>query len=116
MGTNLYDQVMQMDTATDLLKQLWRPFPFMVEAFTGRGDHSFIRMQEITDWLHDNFGQEGNPLRGIEGAWRVGGATVNGWTWVGFTEEDAMQAFIERWDDDEAEANRCPAQERTEHE
>lgn len=27
----------------------------------------------------------------------VGGATIHGWTWIGFATEDMMTRFSERW-------------------
>jgi hypothetical protein len=45
--------------------------------------------------LADNF--QMRELHGKFGRWLFGGATVDGWTWVGFDTEAAMSEFRAAW-------------------
>ena len=55
------------------------------------------RWYDVMQWCQSEFGQEAWPLHGIEGQWHVGGATIHGWTWIGFATEEMMTRFSERW-------------------
>lgn len=69
----------------------------MTDAYTGgmaRGDE---RYSEIMEWCRDHFGPEAWPIHDKPGEWHCGGATVYGWTWMGFATKEMMDNFAEAW-------------------
>lgn len=93
-GSELYQrQIIKGDN--DLLREVWGSTPWMVQAYTGSWADD--RIMEIREWCTDEFGPEAWPIHGKPGRWHSGGATVNGWTWMGFETEEMMHRFIERW-------------------
>ena len=101
MSTELHQRVMTYDykneKTTELMRFVWQGFPWMVDAFTG--SMMSDRDHEMREWLEKQLGQEASPTHGIEGRWQRGGATIYGWTWIGFVEEADMLAFQEQWQD-----------------
>lgn len=67
--------------------EIWSAYPWMINVITGpsQGD----RYDDITDWLGDN------TPEGVE--YRIGSAIVYGETWIGFSSEEFMKTFIEKW-------------------
>lgn len=95
-GSEIYEWIVNQDTADDLTHKVWDGTPWIVDAFTGRiGDE--MRDCKIIKWCRDNFGEEAWPIHGKPGDWHRGGATVMGWTWIGFKTEEMMHKFIEAW-------------------
>ncbi len=80
----------------ELMHTVWDNTPWMVEAYTGSIDN-FGRYREIMNWCRENFGEEAWPIHGKSGDWHCGGATVMGWTWIGFKTEEMMLKFIDKW-------------------
>lgn len=78
-----------------LMHQVWDGTPWMIDAYTGSCADD--RFQEIREWCTAEFGPEAWPIHGKPGRWYSGGATVFGWTWMGFETEEMMRRFIERW-------------------
>lgn len=75
----------------DLMRKVWDGTPWMVGACT-KG-----RWRAIMEWCTKEFGPEAWPIHGRAGQWHIGGATVHGYTWIGFATEDMMNRFVERW-------------------
>lgn len=80
----------------ELMHQVWDGTPWMVDAYTGSISNEG-RYREMMEWCRDEFGPEAWPIHGKPGDWHCGGATVFGWTWMGFAAKDMMEKFIERW-------------------
>jgi hypothetical protein len=81
--------------ADGLMVKVWQGTPWVVEAYTGGFDDP--RSREIQDWCRDAFGPEAHPIHGMAGNWHRGGATINGYTWLGFATEKMMNAFEAAW-------------------
>lgn len=78
-------------------EDVWHKHPWMVDAYTSSTNE--VRYMQMRKWLHDTFGKESWPYSD-QPDWRdyyVGGATVMGWTWIGFKTEDGMQQFLNDW-------------------
>lgn len=93
-GSALFGRVIA-PTQDALMHKIWDAFPWMVDAFTGRFDDA--RYDQIGAWLHGRFGREASPIHGIDGKWQRGGATINGYTWIGFATEEMMTTFEKFW-------------------
>jgi hypothetical protein len=106
-GTELYRRTIAYDLGdperNELMAQVWSGTPWMVDAYTG--SHDDPRQYEIIAWCREMFGPEAWPIHGKPGQWHRGGATIDGWNWIGFATESQMQQFLERW----------PAPEGVEH-
>jgi len=98
--TPLFERTMAFEHAnaetTALMRKVWEPTPWMVSAYTGRG-RDRERECEMLMWCYDNIGPQASPIHDKPGRWQRGNATVDGWTWFGFTSEADMQAFVARW-------------------
>lgn len=98
-GTPLYERTMALTetdvVAPELMRLIWAPTPWMIDAFTGSFDDG--RSREILEWCHEQFGDESDPQRDRAGRWRRGNATINGWTWYGFQTKADMETFIARF-------------------
>ena len=74
--------------------EFWKGTPWIADVFTGSSGED--RSMEMRHWLHENFGPQAWPFgknpRG--GRWLLGGATIFGWTWIGFASEADMNAFF----------------------
>lgn len=82
----------------DLMRRVWEQTPWMVNAYTDSiANHG--RYREIMDWCREKFGPEAWPIHGKPGVWYSGGATVMGWTWMGFATKEMMDQFVEQWGD-----------------
>ena len=79
----------------ELMAKVWRDTPWMVDAYTG--SHDTDRRHDLMEWCREQFGPEAWPIHGHPGQWHSGGATVDGWTWMGFATEEQMRRFTERW-------------------
>ena len=77
------------------LKGVWADTPWMVNHPTGsiNGD----RYEQIYEWLSDRYGRARCPIGRNDGNWRMGSATVGGYTWLGFATEKAMREFMGAW-------------------
>ncbi|MGJ4888897.1 hypothetical protein ACQR1Y_11925 [Bradyrhizobium sp. HKCCYLRH3099] len=99
MATDLFRRTMAFnsgDAERDaLMREVWTPVPWMVEVYTGRCGE--VRENNILHWCYDAFGEQASPIHGRSGDWQRGHATVNGWTWFGFSSEALMQQFLGAW-------------------
>ncbi len=84
---------------TELAHQVWDGTPWIVDAYVGRDSKDDRRDRDIRLWCHDRFGKESWPFSDVKrpGAWHFGGATINGWTWIGFDSEAKMLEFLAVW-------------------
>ena len=98
-GTDLYRRALAFNDDDPerkaLMDKVWRDTPWMVDAYTG--SHYTDRRHDMMEWCREQFGPEAWPIHGKPGAWHSGGATVDGWTWMGFATEGQMRMFMERW-------------------
>ncbi len=98
-GTDLYRSILAFNDDDPerkaLMARVWRDTPWMVDAYTG--SHDSDRRHHLLEWCHEQFGPEAAPIHGRPGSWHSGGATVYGWTWMGFATEDQMCKFMARW-------------------
>lgn len=96
--TPLFERTMAFDKwnaeTAALMRKVWQPTPWMVDAWTGGGRD---REREMLMWCYDNIGEQASPIHDKPGRWQRGNATVNGWTWFGFATEADMLAFVARW-------------------
>jgi len=99
-GSELYERAMSRfeegGKRDKLIHTVWDGTPWMVNAYTGSIDN-FGRYREVMEWCKEHFGSEARPIQGKHGDWRCGGATVMGWTWLGFRTEEMMNKFIAAW-------------------
>ena len=98
-GTDLYRRALAFNDddaeRKALMAQVWRDTPWMVDAYTGSHDDN--RRLDLMQWCREQFGPEAWPIHGRPGQWHSGGATVHGWTWMGFATEEQMRRFVDRW-------------------
>lgn len=87
MSTQLYEQWVAGDTSEhgDLMRAVWSNNRWIMNVFTGRCASE--RDYEIRQWLNDTFGRETWPFGETPrpGRWMRGSATLDGWTWIGFS-------------------------------
>lgn len=100
-GSELYHSVMdtfENDSKFDdeLMHKVWDGTPWIVNAYTGNIENT-SRYYDIQKWCRENFGDEAWPIHGEQGDWHRGGATIQGWTWMGFKTKEMMDKFIEKW-------------------
>lgn len=103
LATDLYRRMLDFnyksDERAELMEEVWRGTPWMLDVDTGTINDD--REREIIGWCYDNLGRQAFPF-GDEprrGSWQRGGATVNGWIWIGFETREIMQQFIEAFPD-----------------
>lgn len=98
MSTELYRRTMAYDhgdaLSNEMMHEIWRDFPWMIDAYMG-GSYC-DREMAILHWCIEQFGPQILPSGNL-GRWHAGSATVDGWTWMGFTTEADMRKFLERW-------------------
>jgi hypothetical protein len=99
MATALYDRMVAFNYEDDeraaLMRKVWDPTPWMVDAYTG--NYVDGREREMLLWCFDTFGDQASPIHEKPGTWLRGSATVDGWTWFGFATEADMDRFVARW-------------------
>lgn len=67
----------------------------MLDAYTDSANTD--RWEDVMQWCKAEFGFEASPIHDLPGDWHVGGATIHGWTWIGFATEEMLRRFSERW-------------------
>lgn len=103
MSTDLHKRMLTFCALTEdrdrgeLMERVWRDTPWMIDVYSGGYSLNRDREHAILTWCREQFGEQASPIHGRPGRWQRGGATVNGWTWFGFSTEAEMLAFIERW-------------------
>ena len=105
IGTELFHRTMEWaDSQVDdllergtLMRKVWESTPWMVDVYTG--DVYDGREHKIMSWCRDKFGPEHWPIHGKPGTWHRGGATIHGWTWMGFATKEMMDEFVQQWGD-----------------
>ena len=93
-GSDLYNRVI-IKFDNSLMHKVWDNTPWMINVFTDDSDSE--RRNEICHWCNDNFGKEAWPIHGFDGNWHQGGATIDGWTWIGFATKNMMEKFETVW-------------------
>jgi hypothetical protein len=73
------------------MHKVWDPVPWVVDVYN---DSEEARM-EMHHLLTVNFGRERWWPSDRDGNWQFGGATVDGWTYVGFKGEEMLRRFVE---------------------
>lgn len=100
-GTDLFRGMAGHDYGSEEMLALnikvWGPTPWMVDVYTGGYSNSLEREQKIREWCAAQFGPESSPIHGRVGTWHRGGATINGWTWMGFATREQMEQFMDAW-------------------
>jgi len=101
IGTPLYADILKFNSGDDersaLMREIWNATPWVINVFSGRTMSD--RYNEIMKTIRDTFGRQASVIHKIDGEWQVGGATVNGWTWIGFRTEAQMKAFQDAFKD-----------------
>ncbi|MCZ4284601.1 hypothetical protein O4H29_07100 [Marinobacter salarius] len=95
-GSDLYQRQIA-ECEDELMHKVWDNTPWMIDAYTGSISRDNERYQEIMEWCRDQFGPEAWPIHGKPGDWHCGGATVHGWTWLGFATKEMMDKFAAAW-------------------
>ena len=93
-GSALYGRVIAPSN-DPLMHKVWDETPWMLNAYTDSVNTE--RWEDIMQWCKAEFGFEASPIHDLEGKWHVGGATIYGWTWIGFATEEMITRFEERW-------------------
>lgn len=98
MGSELYARMIELNAdererIQALMRKAWDATPWMLDAWTGDQE----RLRAIREWCAERFGPEGWPLHDRPTRWFLGGATIGGWTWMGFDTEEAMREFEAAW-------------------
>lgn len=98
-GTELYQRAILAATGrhSDLMRRVWEPTPWMVDAFTGGHARDPERHRAIREWCYERYGTESATTIGRTGLWQGAGATIDGRTWMGFATEAQLTAFLEAW-------------------
>ena len=95
-GTEIYHQLMASPQGDELMHKVWDNTPWIIDCYTESISYHG-RYQKIRNWCVENFGNEAWPIHDKPGNWTVGGATINGWTWIGFHTEKMMNEFLKQW-------------------
>jgi len=96
-GSALYGRVVA-PSDDPLMHKVWQGTPWMMDAHTGSINSD--RWHDVIEWCRENYGPEAWPIHDRPGQWHTGGATIHGWTWLGFATEEMMTAFAEHWQSD----------------
>jgi hypothetical protein len=101
MSTPLHQHMLAFNRSNaerdTLMEKVWRDTPWMVDVYSGGYSADRDREHDIQTWCFEQFGEQAFPIHGKSGRWQRGTATVDGWTWFGFSTETEMQRFIDRW-------------------
>jgi hypothetical protein len=111
--TPLYQRIVEFDQGdaerNELVRRVWSVTPFVVNVRTGSicQSRADSRYRDMMLWCHDAFGKQAFPFGDdpLHGDWQFGGATVDGWTYVGFKTREQMEWFKAAFPD------RCEEQE-----
>lgn len=82
------------DERSALMRRVWLLTPWVCNVNTGSISNEG-RYYDIRMWCRDNLGSSAWPFSDPprDGGWQFGGATVNGWTYIGFKTREQMEAF-----------------------
>lgn len=96
VGTELYHRTITFDYGdqkrADLMRKVWSVTPWMIDCFTDSINSD--REGSIRHWCSEHIGPQAHPIHGREGDWQLGGATIHGWTWIGFASEQLLEQFL----------------------
>lgn len=81
----------------ELNTRVWAGTPWMLDVETGSPDSD--RRFHMATWCREHIGPEAWPIHGKPGNWYTAGATVDGWTWIGFATEALMREFMAAFPD-----------------
>lgn len=100
MSTRLYHMmfVVCSERHKEINHKVWDPTPWVINVKSGSPsnleDETWGTMR---NWLINNLGPESQPIFGIKGYWHRGSATVDGWTFIGFSSEALMISFMNKF-------------------
>ncbi|WP_152621376.1 hypothetical protein [Bradyrhizobium japonicum] len=101
MSTPLHQRMLAFDhgnaECAALMERVWRDTPWMVDVYSGGYSRDRDREHSILMWCYEQFGEQCSVIHGRSGRWQRGSATIDGWTWFGFSTEAEMKAFVDRW-------------------
>ncbi len=104
-GSDLYRRMLAFDYCdherAEIMHKVWCVTPWMADVYTGGYSNDQDRELAIREWCREKFGPEAWPIHGKPGTWQRGGATINGWTWMGFQTEAMMMEFLQAWPSEE---------------
>lgn len=78
------------------LIESWKETPYMVDARTHGPDT--VEWYQMMEWCYDKWGRQCSVIHSIEGDWHCGGATIQGWTWMGFKTQYMLDEFKAKWE------------------
>lgn len=81
----------------ELVRKVWSVTPHMIDCYTDNINSE--RERAIRRWCYDNIGEQAYPIHGREGDWQFGGATIFGWTFLGFSSKELLDKFLEAFPD-----------------
>lgn len=98
MSTRLYHMmfVVCSERHKEINHKVWDPTPWVINVKSGSEatEEGIMLWQTMRNWLINNLGPESQPIFGIKGYWHRGSATVDGWTFIGFSSEALMISFM----------------------
>lgn len=95
MSSELYQEIIKDNKDHPILFEVWSSTPWVVDSFTDTVNSE--RNESIVNWCFQNFGKEASPILGKSGNWYSGGASINGWRWMGFKTEEMMKEYLGAW-------------------
>ena len=117
MSTPIYDEVVRRSDAGELAsdgeltRKIWSGTPWIIDVYLGEWEEvEYNQQSDLYAWCREHLGDEAFPHGGRPGRWHTGGAIINGWIWIGFDTEDAMQRFENAWPDNVKKWKRPDAQ------
>ena len=103
MSTTLHKSMLAFnhhDSERDqLMRDVWAGTPWMLNVRTGSVNSE--DWYKVSGWLRTRFGLPAFPFgdNPRPGFWQLGGATLYGWSWIGFSTEDYMNEFVAEFPD-----------------
>jgi len=97
--TPLYHRIIEHSKASFagevLTRKMWDNTPWVADVYFGRyGTERVLMDHKIRIWCTEHFGKEAWPIHDKPGNWCRGGATGDGWGWIGFHTEEMMLQFL----------------------
>lgn len=101
----LYDSIIEHSRKKEneeglaLSHKVWDPTPYVLDVYMGKDNYCGEGKDEynIREYCKKNFGKQSWPIHNKPANWYRGGATVYGWTWLGFKTKEMMDKFILDW-------------------
>lgn len=103
MSSPIYNRIMEYhkDNAEQLALEhkVWDNTPFIIDVHIGsmHTEEGMDRFDRMHSWLEKNIGDEAWPIHDKPGNWHRAGATVDGWTWIGFHTQEMADQFTKEF-------------------